>query len=257
VSTESKQQSALSITTLVIASCSSLVAAAVVSRVWGGGTLVGAAVTPVIVALVSEGLKKPATVIGTVRETRTSARRYDPVAEGRRGVREGDLAMASRTRPAPERERSIHRAGRGAPRRPLILAVVTGLVAFAIAAVLLTSSDLVLGRSVTGTGQRTTLFSGSSSNAKKDQADTTTTEKKTTPSSTTPTTPTTTTPTQTSTTPTTTTPTTPAPDQNLHSPDTQEPAPAQTQPPSSGTPAPSPTPAPSAQPPASTTPSSP
>ena len=195
MSTDSKQESGLSITTLVIASCSSLVAAAVVSRVWGGGTLVGAAVTPVIVALVSEGLKKPATVISTVRETRTSTRRYDPVAEGRRGLREGDLAMASRTRPAPERERSIHRAGRGAPRRPLILAVVTGLVAFAIAAVLLTSSDLVLGRSVTGTGQRTTLFSGSSTNAKKDQSDTTTTEKKTTPSSTTPTTPTTTTPT--------------------------------------------------------------
>jgi hypothetical protein len=254
VSTDSKQESGLSITTLVIASCSSLAAAAVVSRVWGGGTLIGAAVTPVIVALVSEGLKKPATVISTVRETRTSSRRYDPVAEGRRGVREGDLAMASRTRPAPQRERSIHRAGRGAPRRPLVLAVVTGLVAFAIAAVLLTSSDLVLGRSVTGSGQRTTLWSGSTADSKKsDKSDTTTTEKKTTPSDTTPTT-TTTTPT--STTPTQTT-TTPAPQQDLHSPDTQEPAPAQTQPPSSATPTPSPAPAPSTQPPASTTPTSP
>jgi hypothetical protein len=253
VSTDSKQESGLSITTLVIASCSSLVAAAVVSRVWGGGTLVGAAVTPVIVALVSEGLKKPATVISTVRETRP--RRYDPVAEGRRGVREGDLAMASRTRPAPQRERSIHRAGRRAPRRPLILAVATGLVAFAIAAVLLTGSDLVLGRSVTGTGQRTTLFSGSSTDTKKkDKSDTTTTEKKTTPSDTTPTQTTPTTPT--STTPMQTT-TTPAPQQNLHSPDTQEPAPTQTQPPSSATPAPSPTPAPSTQPPASTTPTTP
>ena len=159
-----KQGSGLSITTLVIASCSSLVAAAVVSRVWGGGTLVGAAVTPVIVALVSEGMKKPATVINTVRETRTSTRRYDPVAEGRRGLREGDLALASRTRPAPERERSVHRADEreGRSRRPLVLAVGTGLVAFAIAAVLLTSTDLVLGRSVTGSGHRTTLFSGSS-----------------------------------------------------------------------------------------------
>jgi hypothetical protein len=255
VSTDRKQESGLSITTLVIASCSSLVAAAVVSRVWGGGTLVGAAVTPVIVALVSEGLKKPATVISTVRETRTSTGRYDPVAEGRRGLREGDLAMASRTRPAPERERSVHRAGRRAPRRPLILAIVTGLVAFAIAAVVLTSSDLVLGRSVTGTGNRTTLWSGPSRDTQtKDKTQDTTTDKTTPSQTTTTTTPTTTTPT--STTPTTTT-TTPTP-QDLHSPDTQEPAPSQTQPPSSTQPAPAPTPTtPSAQPPASTTPSNP
>jgi hypothetical protein len=247
VSTDTKQGSGLSITTLVIASCSSLVAATVVSQVWGGGTLVGAAVTPVIVALVSEGLKKPATVISTVRETRTSTRRYDPVAEGRRGLREGDLAMPSRTRAAPERERSIHRAGRSAPRRPIVLAVVTGLVAFAIAAVLLTTSDLVLGRSVTGSARRTTLFSGSSNDSTKStKSDTTTTDQKTTPSTTT-----STTPTQTSTTPTTTTPTTPA--QTSTTPtNPATPAPAQTQPPSAAQPAPSA--APSTQPPASSNP---
>jgi hypothetical protein len=246
VSTDDRKQSGLSITTLVIASCSSLAAAAVVSRVWGGGTLVGAAVTPVIVALVSEGLKKPATVISTVRETRTTTRRYDPVAEGRRGAREGDLAMA-RTQTSEGTERTVHHAGRRAPRRPLVLAIATGLVAFAIAAVLLTSTDLVLGRSVTGSGQRTTLFSGSSSSKKSDKSDSTTTDQKTTPSQTS------TTPTTTSTTPTATTPTTPT--QTSTTPNNSStPAPAQTEPPSSAQPAPAPAPV---TPPASTAPSSP
>jgi hypothetical protein len=68
----------LSVTTLMIASLSSLAAALVVSRLWGGGTLLGAAMTPVIVALVSEGLNRPAKAIGTVRQTR--AGRFDPLS---------------------------------------------------------------------------------------------------------------------------------------------------------------------------------
>src|SRR3954468_25102500 len=96
VSTERKDAGAgLSLATLAIASASSLVAALVGYKLWGPGTLIGAALTPVVVAVVSEGLKRPADVIGTVRQTR--ATRYDPVAEGRAGMAEGDL---SRARPA-------------------------------------------------------------------------------------------------------------------------------------------------------------
>src|SRR4051794_41590182 len=86
--TSDRQQArpGLSVTTLTIASLSSLAAALVVSKLWGGGTLVGAAMTPVIVAIVSEGLRRPATVIGTVRPAR--AARFDPVAEGRAGLRD-------------------------------------------------------------------------------------------------------------------------------------------------------------------------
>ncbi len=51
----------ISVTTLIIASAASAAAAFVVSRVWGAGTLIGAAVTPVIVAIVTELLRKPAT----------------------------------------------------------------------------------------------------------------------------------------------------------------------------------------------------
>lgn len=46
--------------TLVIASAASASAALVVSRVWGTGTLIGAAATPIIVAVVTELLRRPA-----------------------------------------------------------------------------------------------------------------------------------------------------------------------------------------------------
>ena len=137
----------LSVSTLMIASASSLAAALVVG-LWGGGTLFGAAMTPVIVALVSEGLHRPARAIDTVRQTRTG--RYDPVAEGRAGLREGDLEQA---RPAPvpaaaAAQRRVHRTtperGRFAlhmPRPRVLAAVATGLVAFVIAGIFLTSSS--------------------------------------------------------------------------------------------------------------------
>jgi hypothetical protein len=208
----------------MIASASSLVAAVVVSKIWGGGTLVGAAVTPVIVALVSEGLRRPAQVVTTVRETRST--RFDPIAEGRQGLREGDLARA-RPAAAADPEARFHRPADGEPRIPrpprepaapattsrssrsplrsrraILAAVATGLIAFIVAGVVLTGSELVFGSSaVTSSDKRTTLLGGQSSEAKP-QTDTTT--DTTTTETTTPTT-------EATTTPTTDTTTTPAP----------------------------------------------
>ncbi len=161
----------LSVSTLMIASLSSLAAAVVVSRLWGGGTLIGAAMTPVIVALVSEGLNRPAKVIGTVPKAigtvrQTRGGRYDPVAEGRAGLREGDFDGAG-TPPVPAAAAAqirVHRASTTKqgfslrmPRPRVLAAIGTGLVAFLIAAVFLTSSELVLGESVTSSSHRTTL----------------------------------------------------------------------------------------------------
>jgi hypothetical protein len=210
----------------MIASASSLVAAVLVSKFWGGGTLIGAAVTPVIVALVSEGLRKPAQVVTTVRGTR--AGRYDPVAEGREGLRDGDLARARQPVPGdPEpRFHSVGAGERRTPRAPraaaapqaarpavsplrrrgaLLAAVATGLIAFVVAGLLLTGSELVFGNSaVTSSDKRTTLLGGQSSQAKDEQKDTKT-NTTTTETTTTPTTETTTTPTtETTTTPATT-----------------------------------------------------
>jgi hypothetical protein len=218
VSSDRKQaQSGLSAGTLLIASVSSLIAAVVGSKLWGGGTLIGAALTPVIVAVASEGLRRPAQVIGTVRDTRST--RYDPVAEGRRGLAEGDLSQARPVGPGVPPERRVHRAGPASARpaaaatrtavrlprsrRRLLLAVATGLVAFIVAGVVLTSSELVLGSSVVSSAKRTTYIPVSTGKKASDGTKTTTDAKTTT----TPTTPTdTTTTTQPATTPTTTTP---------------------------------------------------
>jgi cytoskeletal protein RodZ len=247
----------------MIASASSLAAALVVSKLWGGGTLIGAAMTPVIVTLVSEGLRRPATVITTVRETR--AGRYDPVAEGRAGLREGDLDAARPSAPVPatasasaSAERRVHRTtGRasGGGRRRLrltrprvIAAVVTGLVGFLLAGVFLTGSELVLGKSVVSASKRTTYIPvhRSTSSATTRTKTTDTTDTTTTPETTTTTTPTTSTPTTTEPPATSTTPT---------APPTQTAPPATTTPPAAAPPATPTTPAPqSATPPASTTP---
>src|SRR4051794_16440587 len=241
--TSDRQQakSGLSVTTLMIASASSLAAALVVSKLWGGGTLLGAAMTPVIVAIVSEGLRRPATVITTVRETRGA--RFDPVAEGRAGLREGDLQRARAHVPAAAvAERRVHRVSGGPtfrlPRPRVLAAVATGLVAFVVAGVLLTGSELVLGKSVVSPSKRTTFVPVHRSTS-------------TTTTKTTDTTPTTSTPRTTTTAPQATTP-----------PPAATTPPAQTAPPAPTTPAPQAappatptTPAPqSATPPASTTP---
>src|ERR1700712_71013 len=49
----------LSLQTLVIAAAASAVAAVVVSHVWKGGTVIAAAMTPVIVSIMKELLAKP------------------------------------------------------------------------------------------------------------------------------------------------------------------------------------------------------
>ena len=262
VDTDRKQESSgLSIGTLIIASLSSLAAALLVSRIWGGGTLIGAAATPVIVALVGEALHRPARAVSTVRSSR--AARFDPVAEGRRGLREGDLAEArpaddphtaytgaggtgERREHRPERERAgRERTPLRMPRRRVLLAMATGLAAFALAGVMLTGTELVFGdSSVATSSKRTTFFGGSGSGAKADDAKD---EEQTTPQETsTTTTPTTTEPAQEATTPTepVVPPTETAPDSGGTAPTAPAPAAPQTDP--GGAPAPAPaTPPPS------------
>src|SRR3954469_21610567 len=62
-SREREEQRRLNRRTLAIASIASATAAVVTSQFWAGGTPIAAAVTPVIVALVSEMLHKPTEVI--------------------------------------------------------------------------------------------------------------------------------------------------------------------------------------------------
>jgi hypothetical protein len=231
----------LSLQTLVIASAASLTAAMVSSRLFPPGTIYASALTPVIVAGVSEALNRPASRATELarqrRELTTSARRRQAErvlggeAQALRGAPEfaqgvaadeelgtnGDGARARHVLPPDVR---IHRSRRRWERIHPKVVVATGLAAFAIAVAVLTLPELVFGGAVATTDRTTFFGGGSSAPANKAPAKTqtqTTTQPKTvtqtvpapTPSQTTTTgTTTTTTSTDTTTQPTQTQPTT-------------------------------------------------
>ena len=133
----------LSIATLVIASIASATAALITSQFWQGGTPIAAAVTPVIVALVSELLHRPTAKIA---ERMTSERDALPPD-----------APASRRSPEGM---SVPRSG--PIRRGLSLKVVaaTAALAFVIAAAALTLPELIAGQSLGNPDRGTTIFAG-------------------------------------------------------------------------------------------------
>jgi hypothetical protein len=151
---QQQESSGISIQTLAISAAAAVAAAVVVPLVWERGTLLANAMTPVIVAVVSEGLKRPAEKITTA--TSRVARRpgvpretepFDPLPEEERGgLTPDDDPFGLRERPPI--------------RRHWRLAVITGLVAFVLAATALTMSELVFGGAATRDSARTTIFGG-------------------------------------------------------------------------------------------------
>src|SRR5215208_148710 len=84
---EQKSGGGLSLQTLLISAAAAVVAATVVPMIWERGTIFATAMTPVIVALVSEGLRKPvqhvsavAPRVGRRSGTGAAVRRYEPAA---------------------------------------------------------------------------------------------------------------------------------------------------------------------------------
>jgi hypothetical protein len=170
VSDEKRTQGGLSAKTLLIAGTASAVAAFVVPMLWRPGTVFAAAMTPVIVALVSELLHRPANTVSAVRARRPARgaealdqpfdEPFDPLAP----PSAEELEELPQARAAP---RAVHR------RRPLTarqwkLALATGFVAFAIVAALFTASELLAGDAVSG-GSRTTFFGGGDGTAERDE----------------------------------------------------------------------------------------
>lgn len=155
--------------TLVITAVASASAAYITSEIWAPGTLASAAITPVIVALVKEGLAKPADVVtravpvrGVVRSARARDEPYDPVQPvglaDERVPQAGEIPGASRSYRKPAWQ----------------MAVVTGLLGFVIAAVIITVPEVVAGKSASG-GDRTTLFGGDDRSSERDDDSSTTT----------------------------------------------------------------------------------
>lgn len=156
-----KTDSGLSITTLLIASASSMAAAIFIHEFWTGGAILGAAVTPIIVAIVSESLKKPTQRVTAIREQRREATSLDRRTPTRSTQRPSTPPPPELERPDPfgiwqDDRRSSWDRFKG---RPMKIALTTGLLAFAIGALVLTSGELVFGGSVGG-GDKPTLVGG-------------------------------------------------------------------------------------------------
>jgi hypothetical protein len=156
---EKEKQSGISIQTLVLSSLGAVAAAVIVPLIWDRGTLIATAMTPVIVALTSEALRRPAEKITAVtpRVTRRSAtgaavrapEAFDPLPPDQReaapGVRDDDPFELRRRAPVRHHWR---------------VALATGAVAFVVGALALTTSELVFGGPATKESGRTTLFGG-------------------------------------------------------------------------------------------------
>lgn len=163
------QGGGLSVPTLVIASLSSLAAALFIHKFWAGGAILGAAVTPIIVALVSEMLRKPVTRFETLREERRDRARRGretfgpppPLAEDPR--REDPFGIWG------AEARSGLFGGR-LNARHLKIALATGVAAFVLVSVGLTALELVGGGSAGG-DSRTTIFGGKDRDVDREQRD--------------------------------------------------------------------------------------
>ena len=148
--TKEQGGSGLSLSTLLIASVSSAIAAIVVSQIWRPGAIIGAAVTPVIVTLTSELLRR-------APQTMSGARSRAPAVP----VPPREPVVPTREPPPRDDRFGIWTQAEGPSRRrrALRLAIAGGLVAFVIGAVALTTVELVFGGAVGG-GERTTVFGG-------------------------------------------------------------------------------------------------
>ena len=162
----------LSPQTLVVASLASLTAAIVTSTFWRGGTPITAALTPVIVALASELYSRPARRI-TELSSRAGATRsprfaQESVRERERVFSGGPPERGLPVRPPDDSSVGPMRVYRSEQRQSPIrrihirAALLTALLAFVIAAAVLTLPELVFGGAVSSHA-KTTLFGGHSS----------------------------------------------------------------------------------------------
>jgi hypothetical protein len=160
-----EEQRRLSIRTLVIASVASAAAAVVTSQFWIRGTWISAAMTPVIVAIVSEMLHKPTEAVA------------------KRVTTERTVVIPDEPGPEPVPDQVKVYGGRSRSRRRKFavgLVAGTAALAFAIGAAALTVPELIAGQSIGGGNRGTTIFGGK----KKHEQQPTQTQQQTTPTQT-------------------------------------------------------------------------
>ncbi|HEX4364017.1 MAG TPA: hypothetical protein VHZ75_05650 [Solirubrobacteraceae bacterium] len=170
------------LTTLLVTAGASAGAAFVMSKVWSPGTLVSAAFTPVLVALLKEMLARPADVVtravpvrGVVRSA--SGAEHDPIVGGEPELPEPEPSEHGVDRVAQHGELPGRSRAHGP--RTWQAAVLTGLLGFLVAAVIITVPELVAGSSASGGGRDTTFFGGHTKSSKRQSTTTPTTTTQT------------------------------------------------------------------------------
>jgi hypothetical protein len=192
---EREEERRVSLRTLAIASIASATAALITSQFWAGGTPIAAAVTPVIVTLVSELLHRPTEAIARRVTVERTVILPEAGAAAPPAKPDADkLPDRAPSEPGSEAEAPIRVYGRQPQRRirprgkvAVGVVVTTAVLAFAIAAAALTLPELITGNSIGKGDRHTTLFGGRKSKKKQNEPEQQTSP--TTPGQTTPTTP--------------------------------------------------------------------
>jgi hypothetical protein len=177
-SVEREEERRLNTRTLGIASVASATAAAVTSQLWIAGTWVAAALTPVLVALISEAMHRPTERIARAWTTE----REEPAPRASTTTRAEPAAVTGAAGPVRvyrQTSRGAARAPRTTLERPTTLSrrriamggvAVTAVIAFAIAVATITAGDLVSGGSIGKGSSKTTFFSGKKSDRQEQQS---------------------------------------------------------------------------------------
>jgi hypothetical protein len=172
-SVEREEERRLNMRTLTIASAASATAAAVTSQLWIAGTWLAAAVTPVLVAVISEAMHRPTERIARAWTSEREPR--SPRAATPTHAEPAEVSgTAGQVRVYRQTTRGVEQTGRGnasrnalsrstkLSRRRIAIGTVaaTAAIAFVVGIVALTTADLVSGGSVGKGSGRTTLLGG-------------------------------------------------------------------------------------------------
>jgi len=164
--------------TLTIASVASATAAAVTSQLWIAGTWIAAALTPVLVAVISEALHRPTERVARAWTSERESRPRLRAQTATRGEPAAVTGSAGPMRVYRQTSRGVSEAERGRPtfagrRIPWRAVILTAAAAFAIAIATITVIDVVSGGSVGKGSGGTTLFGGrkSGESSTKDASD--------------------------------------------------------------------------------------
>ena len=160
-----REKSGISIQTLLISACAAVAAAVIVPMIWERGTLIATAMTPVIVARGVRGAAQAGRgdqrrAVELPRAARPAPRCARPGAAVRDRPSSSTRCRRTSATLAAVRERRPVRPARGArrSRHHWKIALATGAVAFVIAVVALTRSELVFGGAATRTAAARPFF---------------------------------------------------------------------------------------------------